>query len=108
MKSRVAILTLGEPIHKWEIGTIETPRNPFSTDDIQPPNSLPVFFNREFSRKHKIFLRGKKVICKMLFGSIGFRGCFLDIEGKEEVIDCNTFPLHIIQNNSSYNKFKGV
>ena len=50
MKSRAAILTLGKPVHKKEDGVVEAPRNPFTTDDIQPLSSLPIFVNREFPR----------------------------------------------------------
>ena len=70
MKIRAAILTLGEPVHKWENSAVKTLRNLVTTDDIQPPNSLPIFVNREFLREHEIFLGGRKVVGKMLAGVV--------------------------------------
>ena len=72
MKSRAAILTLGEPIHKWENGAVKTLRNPVTDDDVQPPSSLPIFVNCKFPREHEIFLGGKKVVGKMLPRVVGF------------------------------------
>ena len=72
MKSIEEILTLGEPVHKWEHGAVEALRNPVTTDEVQPPNSLPIFVNREFPRKHEVFIRSRKVIGKMLPGIVWF------------------------------------
>ena len=89
-------------------GAVETLGNPFTTDDIQPPSCLLIFVHREFPRKHKVFLGGRKVICKILPGSIWFGGCFLDIEGEEEIIDSDTFPLYLVQNSSGHKELERV
>ena len=56
MKSRAAILTLGEPIHKWETGAVEASRNPFTVDDIQPPIVSQSLSTASFLEYMKYFL----------------------------------------------------
>ena len=66
MEIRAAILTLGEPIHKWENGVVKALRNPATADDIQPSSGFPIFVNYEFHREHEVFFGNGKVVSKML------------------------------------------
>ena len=70
MKSIAAILTLSEPVHKWENDAIEASRNLVTADDIQSLSSLSIFVNHEFPREHEVFLGGRKVVGKMLLGVV--------------------------------------